>query len=75
MGRLHRPVDTGQRKSPSNGSITGRRLQEFQQLSRAEVVQAVRDLAAMGFGDYSISHATGLSVEVVREFLARRAGR
>lgn len=72
MGRLHAGVDSGQRQSPVYGSNTGPRRQEFQQLSRAQVSDAIRDMAAMGFGDHSIAIATQLSVEVVREVLADR---
>lgn len=34
--------------------------------------QVVREMSAMGFGDYQIATATKLSVEQVREILGRR---
>lgn len=46
---------------------------EFDKLTRAEVAQAVRDMAALGFTDHTIARATGLSVEYCRTVLGDRA--
>ena len=43
--------------------------ENFHVLSRDEQVRAIRKMAAQDFGDHSIAHATGLSVELVRQIL------
>lgn len=41
----------------------------FHALDREEQAAAIRRLAASGQGDHTIAHATGLSVEAVRQLL------
>jgi hypothetical protein len=44
----------------------------FLKLTREQVGEAVADMRARELSDYSISAATGLSVEAVRQILAER---
>lgn len=46
------------------------RLRHFQLLTRDQQAQAIRRLAATGMTDHDISHATRLSVEMVRIILS-----
>ena len=48
--------------------------ENFHALTRDEQVAAIRGLAAQGMGDHTIAHATGLSVELIRQVLAEGAG-
>lgn len=45
---------------------------EFDKLTRDEVSQAVADMLAMGFSEYTCASATGLSIEGLRQLLAER---
>jgi hypothetical protein len=57
----------------SNARHDDKHRVEFEKLTRDEVAQAVRDMAAMGFSDYGVAQATGLAVEYVRTVLGERA--
>ena len=46
--------------------------QHFDVLSRDERVQGICRMADTGYSDYSIAAATKLSVEMVRQILAKR---
>ena len=46
--------------------------QHFDALSRDEEIQAICRMADTGYSDYSIATATKLSVEMVRQILAKR---
>lgn len=56
-----------------NPGVTDLSRLYFTQLSRAEQEAAIRRLAAVGHGEQTIAHATGLSVEVVRSVLTEPA--
>lgn len=45
---------------------------EFDKLTREEVAEAIADMAALGFSDDAIAHATRLSVEMIRAILGER---
>ena len=47
----------------------------FDALTRVEQLEAIRRLADAGFGDYEISAATSLSVELVRAIVGSRTVR
>ena len=47
--------------------------ENFHSLSRDEQVAAICGMAAQGMGDHTIAHAAGLSVELIRQVLAKRA--
>lgn len=42
----------------------------FDALTREEMEDAIRSMVAMGFGEYVLASATGLSVEAIRAVLA-----
>jgi uncharacterized protein YoaH (UPF0181 family) len=44
--------------------------QHFLSLRHEEQAQAIRRLAAVGHGELTISHATGLAIEVIKRVLA-----
>ena len=44
----------------------------FDSLTEAERVAAIRNMAAMGFGEYALASATGLSVEAVKALLSEK---
>ena len=46
--------------------------QHLNALSRGEKIQAICRLADIGHSDYSIATATKLSVEMIRQILAKR---
>ncbi len=46
--------------------------QHFDALSRDEDIQAICRMTDTGYSDYSIATATKLSVEMVRQILAKR---
>jgi phosphopantetheinyl transferase len=52
--------------------IMNTRMANFHQLTRQEQAQAIRHLAAEGWSDYGISHATELAIEQVRRVLGER---
>ena len=41
----------------------------FHSLDQLQQIEAITRLAATGMGDYDISHASGLSVEFIRQLL------
>ncbi|MEX2125814.1 MAG: hypothetical protein WD795_18135 [Woeseia sp.] len=45
---------------------------EFERLSREEVADAVANMLSMGFSEATVSHATGLSIEYIRQTMAAR---
>ena len=47
--------------------------ENFHALSREEQVTAIRRLANEGNADHTIAYATGLSVELIRQVLAKNA--
>lgn len=49
-----------------------RARQHFEDMTREEVSQAVRDMRVLGFSEYCIAAATRLSVEQVRTLLSER---
>ncbi|MEX2122384.1 MAG: hypothetical protein WD795_00695 [Woeseia sp.] len=55
-----------------NAETTRRAREHFDSLTRAEVAEAVADMMALGFGEYTCASATGLSIEAVRQILAER---
>lgn len=50
-----------------------RAREHFDRLTHAEQAAAIRRMAADGFTDDTIAHATRLSREMVREIIAARA--
>lgn len=46
------------------------RMRHFHTLTRSAQGEAIRRLAAMGQGEHTIAHATGLSVKQIRRVLA-----
>jgi hypothetical protein len=55
-------------------TLHGRRArQHLHELDRDGLVKAIREMADSGVGDYTISHATGLSVEQVRAIIGARS--
>lgn len=51
-------------------TVEGARMENFLALSREEQAQAISDLAAVGQGEHTLAHGTGLSVEQIRRVLA-----
>jgi hypothetical protein len=49
------------------------RMAHFHKLTRQEQAQAIHRLAAEGWSDYGISHATQLAIEQVRRVLGERS--
>lgn len=47
---------------------------DFHSLDHEQQLHAVRNMARAGLGDHTIASATGLSVEMVRRFLAEQQG-
>ena len=60
--------------APRHNDLNRRARVEFMKLTREQVVEAVANMAGMGFSDYTIGSATGLSVESVRQLLGERRG-
>ncbi len=48
--------------------------ENFHALSRDEQVAAIRGMAAQGMVDQTIAYVTELSVELIRQVLAKRVG-
>jgi DNA-binding NarL/FixJ family response regulator len=48
------------------------RLRHFEQLTQPEREQAIKRMAAEGYSDSQIAHATRLAIEPVRRVLAER---
>lgn len=53
-------------------SERSKRLHYFHQLTRDQQAASIRRLAAEGYADSTISQATGLSVEMVRQVIGPR---
>lgn len=47
------------------------RMRHFRLLTRSQQAAAIQRLAAGGMSDHGISHATGLSVQMVRRILGQ----
>lgn len=47
-------------------------LMRFHSLDREQQFQAIHRLVASGMSDHGVSHATGLSVEMIRRILAEQ---
>jgi hypothetical protein len=48
------------------------RMAHFHKLTRQEQAQAIHHLAAEGWSEYGISHATQLAIEQIRRVLGER---
>lgn len=70
MTRIHGSAPA----SHTDHQLECRAREHFDSMTRAEVVQAVCGMKALGFGDYQIAAACRFSVEMVRELLAERRG-
>jgi hypothetical protein len=53
----------------SGPSSMNSRMAHFHQLTRQEQARAIRHLAAEGWSEYGISHATELAIEQIRRVL------
>jgi hypothetical protein len=58
-----------------DSDFDSRRLEHFMQLSAADRSLAIRRMASLGHGEYTIAAATRLRVEYVRRELAGERGR
>jgi len=50
------------------------RMAHWHRLTQAEQAECIRRMAAEGWSDYGIAHATGLAVEQIRRVLGERGG-
>lgn len=49
------------------------RAEAYKPRTAAEIEHAARDLAAQGFGDYTIAHVLRLDVNAIRQMIGDRA--
>lgn len=54
------------------GAALDLRMLHFHSLDREQQFQAIHRLVASGMSEHGVSHATGLSVEMVRRILAEQ---
>jgi hypothetical protein len=47
-------------------------MQHFASLDREAQAAAIRRLVAVGYGEHTVAHATGLSVEQIRRVMGER---